>query len=227
MIFCNKEEPDRPDSSDLRHRYRIPNLIEVPVYVKTHGNYRTKSGRARGAVIHYTAGRSLDGAENAIATLTYLASRGLGCLVMDIAGDIYRAKNHDLQEVAYHAGKSSWMGKTSLSYYCFGMEICCAGKLDAGGKSWYGEQYGADKTRLVERQNENQKPGLYHRYTSLRQEHYLTNFLLWQLDVNPDFEIPWIVGHDEIAPGRKSDPGGSLSMTMPQVREYLKKEISR
>ena len=228
MFFCKKkEEPDRPDSSSLRHAYQIPQIVEVPVYVKTHGNYRTKSGRAKGLTVHYTAGRSLDGARNAINTLTYLASRGLGCLVMDNAGILYRAKNHDLQEVAYHAGKSSWLGKTSISYYCIGMEICCAGLLDESGKSWFGESYNPNFIREYRAPRDNVKMGKYHKYTNPAQESSLINFCLWQLDVNPEFEVDWVAGHDEISPGRKSDPGGSMSNTMPEVRAYLKKRISR
>ncbi len=222
-----KEEPDRPDSSDYRHLYVIPEIVEVPVYVKTRGNYRTPSGRAKGCVVHYTAGRSLDGRKNAINTLTYLASKGLGCLVMDNQGVIYRAKNHDLQLVGYHAGKSSWMGHSSISYHCMGMEICCAGKVDKFGMSWFGEMYSKKDLRVIPWFTGNQSPGTYHRYTTTKQEESLKNFLLWQLDVNPEFDTDWIVGHDEIAPERKSDPGGSLSMTMPELRTFLNNKISR
>jgi len=44
------------------------------------------------------------------------------------------------------------------------------------------------------------------------------------MDVNPEFRADWVAGHDEVSPGRKSDPGGSLSMTMPQFRYMLKKK---
>jgi len=227
MMFCNKEEPYRMDSSRLRHLYKIPEIVEVPVYIKTQGKYRTSGGRARGCVVHYTAGRSLEGAKNAISTLTYLASRGLGCLVMDSNGIIYRAKNHDLHKVGFHAGKSSWLDQTSISYHCIGMELCCAGKLDQSGTSWFNESYNKSLINEIKVPKDNQKVGKYHKYTTTAQEFALTNFLLWQLDVNPDFQIQWIVGHDEISPDRKSDPGGSLSITMPELREYLKAQIAR
>ncbi len=52
----------------------------------------------------------------------------------------------------------------------------------------------------------------------------MVNFCLWQLKVNPEFKVDWIMGHDEVAIplGRKSDPGGCLSVTMPEFREIIK-----
>ncbi len=68
----------------------------------------------------------------------------------------------------------------------------------------------------------NIKKGKYQAFTS-KQEAALKNFIFWLKDVNPEFDVEWVVGHDEIAPTRKSDPGASLSMTMPKFRELLKK----
>ena len=50
----------------------------------------------------------------------------------------------------------------------------------------------------------------------------LMNMIRYMKAVCPDFDVEWVVGHDEIAPSRKSDPGASLSMTMPELRKIFK-----
>ena len=74
----------------------MPKIVEVNADVKTQGFYKTRHKNARGLVVHYTAGRMEGGEVNAIATLKDLAQRGLGCLVMDKDGVIYKAKNNAL-----------------------------------------------------------------------------------------------------------------------------------
>lgn len=210
------EEPERP-SAVVVDQY--PNIVKGDFDVKTHGQYRTKTGEAEGLVVHFTAGRY-----DADATLKYLSRQGLGCMVMDQFGNIIMAPNQyeNPKLVAYHAGKSSWKGKTSVSYYFAGMEICCAGLLDSKGKAWYGEQIQAADVRKVEKKD-NVAAGLYHKFLPA-QEKALMDYCLMQLRLNPMFKIENVVGHDEVSPGRKTDPGGSLSMTMPEFRELLTKK---
>jgi len=200
-------------------KYSQPEIVETSIEVKTRGRYITPSKGPRGLVIHYTAGH-YGGSQEAKGTLINLADQGLGCLVMDTDGKIYRAKNQGMNDTAWHCGKSSWLGTSGLSRYLLGMEVCCAGKLSNEGRSWYGEYIPLKNRRIIASKTDNQKPGTYHAFTTL-QEHSLINFCLWQLDVNQEFEIDWIVGHDEIAPMRKSDPGGSLSMSMPDFRDIV------
>lgn len=213
-----QQEPERPTI-----KYEFPEIVDVDINIKTQGNYRTNSGQARGLVVHFTAGRFDKGKESALNTMRWLGKSGLGCLVMDTNGNIYKSKDQDLDQVAWHAGKSSWKGKSGISRYCIGMEICCAGKLDVDNKSWYGLQIPTNQARVVDKKD-NVQAGHYHKYT-VAQEEALFNFCKWQMQVNPDFDVDWVVGHDEIAPRRKNDPGGSFSMTMPEFREQLKSLI--
>lgn len=223
----NLKEPEREAAKfgDMP-QYEIPDIEVVDIDVKTKGKYLTKSGRARGLIVHFTAGRFSKGRQNAIDTLNYLARQGLGCLVMDTAGRIYRAKSQEFDEIAWHAGTSYFMGHDGISRYCLGLEICCAGQLDEKGKSWFGQVVNEKFIRHVATKNENQKVGHYHKFTSA-QEKSLINFILWQYDTNPEFNLNWVLGHDEVAKERKSDPGGSLSMTMPELRNIIKKRASR
>ena len=220
----DEEEPDREDTPG-RMLYTIPDIVETDVTVKTRGKYRTASGNPLGCVVHYTAGRYAEGKKSAVNTLRYMASQGLGCLVMDTDGVIYKAKNQDFDDVAYHAGKSEWKGKGGVSAYCMGMEICNAGMLTKkqdGYYTWYGDKVPDDEV-VHASAKDNIQPGYYHKYT-IAQMTSLANFLLWQIDT-AGMEIDWIVGHDEVSPGRKQDPGGSHSMTMPELREWLRQQV--
>ena len=199
--------------------YAKPDIVETDIKVSVRGRYPTRSGMPRGLIIHYTSGR-FDTHDDTINSLRHMAESGLGCMAMDIDGKIYRAANQPLDKVAFHAGNSMWQGQRSISYYCVGIEVSCAGLLSAG-ETWWGTKIPKELTRHISDQRDNQKPGTYHAFTAL-QEASLINFCLWQLDTNPEFKIGWIVGHDEVAPNRKSDPGGSLSMTMPDFREMIR-----
>jgi N-acetyl-anhydromuramyl-L-alanine amidase AmpD len=182
------------------------------VKYKTHGKFKTKSGKALGATPHYTvSGRS---ALSAQGVVKYLAKEGLGCLVMDEKGEFWAPEGYNYRtDVVYHAGASSWNGKAGMSSYCIGLEICNWG-TDALKR-------GAKDIRVVKVKTANQKPGTYQAYTEA-QEKSLINFLKYEKATNPEFSYDWVAGHDEIAPTRKSDPGGSLSMTMPELRATLK-----
>ncbi|MCP3684525.1 MAG: hypothetical protein GY861_17810 [bacterium] len=220
------DEPDRPDTTEQQindlDKYEIPTIVKLPgIKYKKRGRYKTPSGFAKGLVVHYTvSGRTKRSARSIVNSL---AKRGLGCMVMDEEGTIYIPDNFDIDEdVAYHAGPSQWKGKSGVSALCMGMEICNWGKLNSKTKPR------ADKIRKS-KDNDNIKAGEYEEYTMLKgQEEALINFILWQADTNPEFDIEWIVGHDECAvpKGRKSDPGASLSMTMPELRELIRKKIS-
>lgn len=222
----NLKEPPRQEQSFADTvNYEVPHIEVVDIDVQTHGKYLTKTGQALGLVVHFTAGRFSKGRQNAIDTLNHLARQGLACLVMDNAGIIYRARNQALDEIGWHAGESNYLGHVGMSRYCMGMEICNAGKLDAKGKSWFGLVINNKYVRNITKKEDNIEPGYYHAFNPA-QEKSLINFCLWQSDINPDFNVNYIIGHDECARGRKNDPGGALSMTMPAFRKMISKRVS-
>lgn len=219
----NIGKPQEPERPTVRPKYVVPTIVEVNVKLPTKGKYKTKNGKALGCVVHYTAGRFDGGEKGAISTLRWLASQGLGCLVMDQDGVIYKAQGWD--QYAYHAGASAWKGKTGMSQYCMGMEIMNAGLLEKKNgiyMAWFGQEIGAVHVREGAKKD-NVKAGAYHKYTPA-QEEALINFLLWQIDTQ-GMDVEFIVGHDEIAASRKADPGWSLSMTMPELRTLLKAKL--
>ena len=172
----------------------------------------------QGAIVHFTCGwwnRSLDDqvAEQVENRYTYF--------VIDENGRI--AQNFPLNEWGYHAGKS-YMAPfgSSVSQYLVGIEICCAGKLEKDETPEFTNITFPEKDKRRSDGEANIKKGVYQKYTAA-QEAALETLLLWLHENNPNvFKLDYVFGHDEVSPDRKSDPGASLSMTMPEFRAKLK-----
>jgi N-acetyl-anhydromuramyl-L-alanine amidase AmpD len=204
-------EPTEPNKNGFK--YSMPEIIRVPgIQFKTRGKFKTSSGKAKGVLVHYTVSGGTKA--SAIAVLKSLAKRGLGCPVMDHDGVIYVPEDYDLlSDVVYHAGKSAWLGKTGVSLYCVGMEICNWGKLNA-----------TTKPRAAKIRNDS-NGDQYEAYTE-KQEEALLNFILYVADSSPDYENEWLCGHHEVSPDRKTDPKASLSMSMDELRLKVHKILN-
>lgn len=228
--LCQKDplfnEPDRPSVDPIKKAFETPKdqSREVDLWcpfaeivepeMKTRGKYR--KGYPEGAVVHYTAGRP------GLGSFKYGRKKGYCYLYIDRDGTIYQSS--PLDRWGWHAGKSHWPGfEGGVSRYFVGIEMASAGLLKdgAGGFfTWWGEEIPPKETRRVERLH-NMKEGVYQVYTSA-QEESLKDLLLWLKFNNPDiFRLENVVGHDEVSPNRKSDPGGSLSWPMPEFRSSL------
>lgn len=180
---------------------------------KKRGKYKTKSGRARGLVVHFTvSGRSAKNAENVVK---YLASKGLGCPVIDEDGTMYVAEDFNwYADAVSHAGVSEWQGVKQVSDYNVGLEICNWGTD--------GRKRGATDLRTIPKNTENQFKGEYQKFTDAQEKTILEIAKALSV-ISPDFASKYVCGHDEccVPKGRKNDPGGSLSMTMPELRKKI------
>jgi len=216
--------PDRENSLELDK-----------IRLKTRGKYKNKF--PEGAVIHYTAGRSRsedsrkkDIDQLALDHLKWQEGEQSYCyFLIDANGKVYQ--QFPLDEWGYHAGKSSWQTvKGSVSNEFVGIEVMNAGrvnKIDEDTyRAWFtvterGDRYYSKKDVRFSDSNENIKRGYYLKYTE-KQEESLLNLLYWLFDKGDGiFKIKNIVGHDEVAPTRKDDPGASLSMTMKELRRKI------
>lgn len=158
----------------------------------------------------------------AIQTAQGAEDRGHCYLVMDVFGKIYQSR--PINKGGYHAGKSYWKGiGYNVSRKLIGIEIENPGSLKKKGDkylTWFGQEI---PERLV-RLDEKGRP--YCMYTA-DQESALETFCIWLYNNSPKknkekiLKIKNIVGHDEVAPNRKDDPGASLSMTMENFRKML------
>ncbi|MEO5348858.1 MAG: N-acetylmuramoyl-L-alanine amidase [Magnetococcus sp. YQC-3] len=234
-----EEKETRPErEASKQNLLWCPEAIIPDLKMKTRGKYPQKY--PEGAVVHYTASP-----EDPTGILNWAREMGYCYFVIDRVGRIYQS--FPLDEWGYHAGESSYLGRTGVSKYFVGIEIVSAGRLqpvpskETGVETKYAawfhyvgnttvlkqnaKLYSRDQVRVCET-TMNIRAGTYHKYTP-QQEESLLGLCLWLKHNNPDvFSFANVVGHDEVAPGRKQDPGGSLSTTMNVFRQKLESAYS-
>lgn len=196
--------------------------VEVAPPLPTKGRYAL--GHPRGAVIHYTAGGY------GLSELEQARQQGYCYFLIDVDGNVHQG--FPLDRWGSHAGKSSWpsLGE-GVSKHLVGIEVDCAGVLQKDGKggwqTWWKAAVPADQVRVITSVQANRQPGAYHTFNEA-QEAALIKLLLWLKGNAPEvFDFDLVLGHDEVSPGRKVDPGGSLSLTMNALRAVLKGSYSK
>jgi N-acetyl-anhydromuramyl-L-alanine amidase AmpD len=173
------------------------------------------------------------------STDSAIRNNSLCYFVNDRDGNIHQA--FKLNRWGYHAGTSKWPKLWgSVSDELVGIETQGAGKLSEVHEGIYKAYFTdtnkgdlpfyEDEVRHITTTKDNLTRGTFHKFTEA-QEKGLVELLLWLKRNNPEvFNFDLVLGHDEVAGKemlgyqRKVDPSGSLSMTMPEFREYLKKE---
>lgn len=204
-------EPDRPTNSENDLIGFYPKAIFLPELKKLKCPYNFGLWPET-YVVHFTAGWQNQKGRDFMSSFL---KRGLCCDFLDENGQIFQQR--DGNRGGYHAGKSSFKGRSSVSRFAPGLEIACGGKLEENdGKlfTWFKKEVKPENARFVTRQGGYVHTGWYEKFTE-KQEQELARFLAWQMKMG----VKYIVGHDEIAPDRKNDPGGSLSMPLAQFVE--------
>jgi len=179
-----------------------------------------------GLIVHYTAGQQTTDPSGAIGMANDSEHAPYAYWVLASDGTIY--KTHELNRWGYHCG--TYHHRTHL-----GIEIMCPGKLVKVGENFYpwynldrtgnpkGNPWPSDRVRYFGG-NDVQTKGFYAKYTD-EQEKALVGLVQYLKDNCKNFSINNVLGHDEILPDYKDDPGGSLSMSMTDFRAHLKKVI--
>lgn len=219
VIIPAPKPVDRPNPETPNQKLLWIPFAEKIEKMKAAGRYA--KGYPEGLVVHFSAGSSMK------STLDWGRGQGYLFLGIDKKGKLYQS--NPLNEWGHHAGVSSWPGiGQSLSNRLIGVEIDNAGRLEPLGngryKSWFGKVFTEDQVRHVKAEA-NRVAGTYEKYTE-EQEDTLFGLIVWLKQNNPSvFKVDWVLGHDEIAKGRKNDPGGALSITMPELRAKLNKHF--
>lgn len=246
IIDAEPLNEDRPvDISGKELCFYSPYIKNLNYKTKTHGAYITVDGKPKMIVIHYTASQTWDKTpeQQAAGILSWFEKCGLGSLVMATDGQIYKSYEHDLENVTMHTGKSYWEhapGDKNIHWYGIGIEVCNAGLVgktrNGYHPAWHYKEWniknellkGKEPVQMNVREfvsHGKQKTGYYHLF-SKEQEASLVNFCVWACQ-HWGIDPKNIVGHDEIdVSNKKSDPGGSLSMTMDQFRKTIVKKIN-
>lgn len=190
-----------------------------------------KGGYPKGAVVHFTAGRYEGGVVKAKDSIDGGIENGYTFLCIGNDGSVVQA--HRISQWGYHAGNSAWKGLTdTVSDELIGIEINCAGLLtklkDGRFQTWFKTYIPADQVRYVTEKEYGCPTGYYHKFTPA-QEAALIDLLVWlkKNDKTGNFNVKYILGHHEVSGlkgigrWRKNDPGGSLSMSMDQLRQKI------
>lgn len=151
-------------------------------------------------VFHFTAGRSC---ESSVDWLCNPKAKASAHLVVGRDGNIVQLA--PFNEITWHAGKSSWHGLIGMNHYSIGIELDNAGKLTKIGskyKTWFQSEILENNVIQAKHKNETDI-GYWHDYTDIQIERAQ---LLASLLVD-HYKLKGVLGHEDIAPGRKNDPG--------------------
>lgn len=156
-------------------------------------------------VIHYTAGAS---AESSVNTLSNPNVKASAHVVIARDGTIYQLVPFDT--IAWHAGRSQYEGRIGFNNYSIGIELDNPGKLEkteAGYQTWYGADVAPNNVMKAVHRNRTQAD-YWHTYTSkqIQQAELLSKLLI------DTYDIKLILGHEEISPSRKIDPGPAFPL---------------
>jgi len=187
-------------------------------------NSPNKGGKLnpRFLVIHYTA----SGPDADIAHyFAQMAARVSAHLVVRRDGSVTQCV--PFNRVAWHAGKSAWTAKdgtlySGLNNWAIGIEIENWGPLsrkEGGWLSWTGTR--VDGSKAIEARHKFGAPDCgWETFTPAQVETVVSAARA----ICSTYAIEDIVGHDDIAPGRKSDPGPAWDMQgfKAKVRAYEK-----
>lgn len=113
---------------------------------------------------------------------------------------------------AWHAGKSAWKGRANCNDFSIGIEIDNWGILtqraDGSFQTYTNKLIPADK--VVHAKNKLGNDGYWESYTEAQLK-AVADLCQAICDAYPS--INEVVGHEDIAPGRKTDPGPALPMS--------------
>lgn len=156
-------------------------------------------------VFHYTAGKS---APSSVNWLTNPESKASAHLVLARDGAITQLAPFAVK--TWHAGVSHWDGVSGLNSYAIGIEMDNAGPLKKVGdqyQAWFGTLYSENQV-IYAKHRLDTEPRWWHAYTEaqIRTALELAGLLVRHYDLKD------VVGHEDIAPDRKRDPGPAFPL---------------
>lgn len=178
------------------HLLEGPNVTVSLVENKNSGVFKTLDT----ILAHYTAGHTTSSAFN---TLTSPKTEACAHLILGRDGKWIQLM--PFNKITWHAGESKWRDKVGFNNYSIGIEIVNAGPLEkttAGYKTWYGSI--VPTSEVIKAKHSNEKVERYwHTYTEKQIEEFIKVASL----LKEEYGLSFLLGHSDVAPGRKIDPG--------------------
>lgn len=156
-------------------------------------------------VMHYTAGKS---AQESVEWLANKQAKASAHVVIGRDGSVTQLVPFD--KVAWHAGASSWEGLQGMNQYSLGIELDNAGRLTRKAdrwQAWFGTCYESSEVIEAVHKHETTMCG-WHNYTEKQIETALRVAGL----LIAEYRLIDVIGHEDIAPHRKCDPGPAFPM---------------
>lgn len=188
---------------------RIENDWIVPVNKVTSKINKFSVGRniCDYLILHYTASTTAKSAHNTFLDPTTKVSWHL---TVDVDGTI--SQLYDFRKITWHAGLSKWGNIDGMNKVSIGIEIVNPGVLVATQgvyKTWTGQTIAKENIFI-----DNNKIA----WAKFPQVQIDAVRALCKVIV-PQYKIKEILGHNEISPGRKSDPGSAFVEHMKIIRQ--------
>jgi N-acetylmuramoyl-L-alanine amidase len=157
-------------------------------------------------VIHYTAATT---AASCISWFGNLAAQASAHLLIDRDGRITQFAPFNV--VTWHAGRSSWKGLNGLNHYSIGIELVNGGRLMQGSNKCICpvDQREVPNSEVILATHKNETTiAAWQEYTEKQIEACLQMAAL----LVKAYKLKDVLGHDDISPLRKSDPGPAFPM---------------
>jgi len=163
--------------------------------------------KPRFLVLHYTAGRS---AASSVESLCTQKPSGNASAHIVLGRDGSIVQLAPFNQVTWHAGVSQWNGLVGLNNHSIGIEMDNAGlfkKVGSQYQAWFGKVYPDSEVLLAEHKHGGGVQP-WHTYTEVQIERALE---LAELLV-AHYGLEDVLGHEDIARGRKTDPGPAFPL---------------
>ncbi|MDD5273611.1 MAG: N-acetylmuramoyl-L-alanine amidase [Methylovulum sp.] len=164
-------------------------------------------------VFHFTAGRSC---QSSVDWLSNPKAKASAHLVVGRDGKIVQLAPFNV--VAWHAGKSSWNGLVGMNNYSIGIEMDNAGKLTKVGskyRTWFQGEIPENEVVQAKHKHESDM-GFWQAYTDIQIER-AEELAILLVDT---YHLKDILGHEDIAPKRKNDPGPAFPFAHIHTRAF-------
>jgi N-acetylmuramoyl-L-alanine amidase len=161
-------------------------------------------------IIHYTADTNINGTINHFKT-RYSSGNASAHIIIDRDGTVVQMVKFNRK--AWHAGVSEWGKIRSLNHFSIGIELVNAGKLEktqsGNWHNWSGRRVKPEE--VIVQAHKNDKYQISYGW-QLYQMEQIQSLIEVSKALHDTYSFLDVLGHDDISPGRKIDPGPAFNM---------------